>query len=102
MFHVCQTIPKYCREVEVMPVTIKGKTYYRTNEVYQLAGVCRTTLYRWLKAGFLGETEYRDRRGWRLFTQEEVNLVREEAELITKTNRLKAKMEDNKSNQGTS
>ena len=71
-----------------MPVTIKGKTYYRTNEVYQLAGICRTTLYRWLKQGIFEEPEYRDRRGWRLFTKDEIDKIKAEANLIRKTDQF--------------
>ena len=56
-----------------MPVTIDGQTYYRTAEVYRMLGVARNTLYRWLQKGILGETELRDSRGWRLFTQDEIN-----------------------------
>ena len=56
-----------------MPVTIDGQTYYRTAEVYRMLGVARNTLYRWLYKGILGETELRDSRGWRLFTQDEIN-----------------------------
>ena len=65
-----------------MPVTIDGQTYYRTAEVYRMLGVARNTLYRWLHKGILGPTEFRDSRGWRLFTQDEIN------ELSTAINRV--------------
>jgi len=71
-----------------MPIKIKGQTYYRTAEVYRTAGISRTTFYRWLQDGLLGETEHRDRRGWRLFTQDELDRVIAEVNKITKTNRL--------------
>lgn len=51
-----------------MSLEIKGKTYYRTAEVYKMLGISRNTLYRWLQKGLLGPTELRDARGWRLFT----------------------------------
>ena len=56
-----------------MPVTIDGQTYYRTAEVYRMLGITRNTLYRWLHKGILGETELRDSRGWRLFTNYEID-----------------------------
>ena len=74
-----------------MPVTINGRRYYRSVEVYQMVGISRTTLFRWVKQGICGETELRDRRGWRLFTQEEVDRLKAEVNRITKTERSKLK-----------
>lgn len=54
-----------------MPATINGRSYYRGVEVYQMVGISRTTLFRWVKQGICGETELRDGRGWRLFTKAE-------------------------------
>ena len=61
-----------------MPTEIDGKVYYRTVEVCQRSGISRATLFRWLKAGIL-EKHYKDRRGWRIFTEEDLNLIRAEA-----------------------
>ena len=55
-----------------MPVVLDKRTYYRTSEVYRLVGISRSTLFRWFKEGIASEPQYRDRRGWRLFTKEEV------------------------------
>ncbi len=69
-----------------MAVTVNGQTYYRTAEVCRAVGISRTTLFRWLKEGILNEAVYRDRRGWRLFTQDEVSWLKAEANQINKTN----------------
>lgn len=66
-----------------MPITLNGQSYYRTAEVYRLIGISRNTLYRWLQRGVLGESERRDRRGWRLFTRDEVDRLKSEAGRIT-------------------
>lgn len=71
-----------------MPVVVRGQTYYRTAEVYRMLGVCRTTLYRWLQKGVFGETEHRDARGWRLFTQDEIDIAMEKANHISRIDRL--------------
>jgi len=55
-----------------MPVVLDKRIYYRTSEVYRLVGISRSTLFRWFKEGIASEPQYRDRRGWRLFTKEEV------------------------------
>ena len=64
-----------------MSVEINGKTYYRTAEVCAKAGISRATLFRWLKAGVLTKT-FRDRRGWRMFTENDLESMRAEAEKI--------------------
>ena len=71
-----------------MPIRIDGETYYRTAEVYRSIGVSRNTLYAWLRRGVLGQTELRDRRGWRLFTQKEMDQLKTETGRTTTTNRL--------------
>ena len=61
-----------------MPVTINGQTYYRTAEVCLMVGIGKSTLFRWIKEGIMEEAEHRDRRGWRLFTEDEINRVKTE------------------------
>ena len=69
-----------------MPVTINGQTYYRTVEVCRMVGISRTTLFRWLKEEPLREAKHRDRRRWRLFTENEIDRLKAEANQINKTN----------------
>ena len=59
-----------------MPVVIKDQTYYRTVEVCRRVGISRNTLFRWLKEGVFSDVEYRDWRGWRLFTAAQVETIR--------------------------
>jgi predicted site-specific integrase-resolvase len=67
-----------------MPVVINDQTYYRTAEVCRMVGISRNTLFRWLKEGIISDVEYRDWRGWRLFTAAQVETIR------TKTNHVTA------------
>jgi len=64
-----------------MPIEIDGQKYYRTSEACAKAGVSRATLFRWLKAGIL-EKSYRDRRGWRIFTEDNLSKIQAEATRI--------------------
>jgi predicted site-specific integrase-resolvase len=66
-----------------MPVVINDKTYYRTAEVCQRVGISRNTLFRWLKEGVFSDVEYRDWRGWRLFTAAQVETIREKTNHVT-------------------
>ena len=65
-----------------MPVSINGKTYYRTAEVCQMVGISRSTFFRWLREGTLADASNTDRRGWRLFTAEELQMITGEANMI--------------------
>ena len=67
-----------------MPVIIDGKTYYRTSDVCQTVGIGRSTLFRWVKKGIINEAKHRDRRGWRLFTDNEIDRLKEEANQLSR------------------
>lgn len=69
-----------------MPIVIDGRTYYRTAEAFRVIGISRNTLYRWLQKGVLNGTERRDSRGWRLFTQEEIDRLSSAINSITGVN----------------
>lgn len=67
-----------------MPVELNGRTYYRTAEVCQIVGIGRSTLFRWLRQNVVKEAQYRDRKGWRLFTEEELRSLAAESSRIQK------------------
>ena len=62
-----------------MPITINGKTYYRTSEICREAGISRNTFFRWLREGSFADVEIVDRRGWRLFTEADLARLKAEA-----------------------
>lgn len=64
-----------------MPIQINGQKYYRTSEACMKTGISRATLFRWLKAGVLKKS-YRDRRGWRLYTEDDLNKIQAEANRV--------------------
>jgi len=65
-----------------MPTIINGQTYYRTLEASKLAGISRATLFRWFREGIIEDMAIKDRRGWRLFTEEDIDKVRAEVNKI--------------------
>jgi predicted site-specific integrase-resolvase len=65
-----------------MPVVINGQTYHRTAEVCRMIGISRNTLFRWLKQGVFSDIQYRDWRGWRLFTAAQMQAVRAETSRV--------------------
>ena len=48
-----------------------------------MVGVSRNTLFRWLKNGGVTEVEYRDHRGWRLFTQAQIDTIKKKTTHIS-------------------
>lgn len=61
-----------------MALTINGKTYYRTSEVCRKVGISRNTFFRWLREGSFVDVDTVDRRGWRLFTESDVERLKAE------------------------
>jgi len=68
-----------------MPVVVDDRTYYRTAEVCRLLGISRNTLFRWLRGGVFSDVEYRDWRGWRLFTADQIEAIRTHTSQVTAT-----------------
>jgi len=61
-----------------MPLILGGTKYYQTGEACRAAHISRNTFLRWVKAGSFVDVKQKDRHGWRLFTEDDVNrLVRE-------------------------
>jgi predicted site-specific integrase-resolvase len=74
-----------------VPIEIAGQTYYRTSEACLKARISKATLFRWLKLGVIRKS-HRDRRGWRLFTEDEMNTILAESDRVDVedvSNRLK-------------
>ena len=69
-----------------MPIRINGETYYRTAEACRIAEISKNTFLRWAKAGKFPDVESRDRRGWRVFTEDELERLKAE---VNKIQRLK-------------
>lgn len=66
-----------------MPVTLNGQTYYQTHEACHIAGTSKNTFFRWVKEGRFPDTQLRDRRGWRLFDEHEVEELKAEVDRVS-------------------
>jgi hypothetical protein len=56
-----------------MPVKINGQKFYRTKEALELIGISRPTWFRWVRENVVDDVKHTDRRGWRLFTDDDIN-----------------------------
>lgn len=59
---------------------IANKTYYYTSEACQQANISRGTLFRWIKEGIVPDAKLKDRNGWRLFSNDDIKKLRDEAQ----------------------
>ena len=66
-----------------MPVMIRGKKYYRTKEACQLTGIGRSTFLRLVRKGKLKDASQRDMRGWRLFSEADIERIEGEVNYVT-------------------
>ena len=64
-----------------MPIEINDKLYYTTSEICEEAGISRPTLFRWLRLGMFKEIR-KNSRGWRIFTEDELNKIKAETQMI--------------------
>ncbi len=67
-----------------MPMEIDGQTFYKSAEACKMSGISNSTLYRWIRECVVPEVKHKDRNGWRLFTQQEIEGVKAEATRIHK------------------
>ena len=67
-----------------MQLEIDGEVFYRTREACKMAGISRATLFRWISTGIVEDTALKDRRGWRLFSECDVNRLKAETRRTSK------------------
>jgi len=63
-----------------MPTPVNGETYYSAQEAALAAGISKPTLLRWIKAKRVNDSAKRNRNGWRLFAETEVQAIRKLAQ----------------------
>jgi predicted site-specific integrase-resolvase len=71
-----------------MSVSINHKTYYMIAEACAMAGTNRNTLLRWIREGRFVDVSIRDRNGWRLFTEDDIERLRVEVNRIKQIERV--------------
>jgi hypothetical protein len=67
-----------------LPVIINGQNYYRTAEACRMARISKNTFLRWVREGILADVELRDRRGWRLFSNDDLAKLKAEVQKVRK------------------
>lgn len=70
------------RRTWFVPTSVDGETYYTTSEACKKGGIGKSTFLRWVKAGIIEDVSHADRRGWRLFTEQDISRIEAEATKI--------------------
>ena len=65
-----------------MSISINNHTYYMIAEACELAGTNRNTLLRWIREGRFADVKTRDRNGWRLFDESDIERLKAEVNKI--------------------
>ncbi len=68
-----------------MPLVIEGRKLYRIGEALVVASVSRATYFRWLKLGLLKDTQFKDRNGRRVFTEDELEELKRESQKLVQS-----------------
>lgn len=58
-----------------MPRVLQGTTYLLAQEAAKSAGISKATLLRWIEQEIVRDAAKRDRNGWRLFSEAEVEAI---------------------------
>jgi DNA-binding transcriptional MerR regulator len=71
-----------------MPLKLDDRTFYNTREACKIVGTNRDTFLRWVRQKKFTDVEHRDRNGWRLFTEDDLQRLKAHVnhiEIINKT-----------------
>jgi hypothetical protein len=68
-----------------VPLVIEGRKLYRIGEALVVASVSRATYFRWLKLGLLKDTQFKDRNGRRVFTEDELEELKRESQKLVQS-----------------
>ena len=72
---VCQAVSHRARMACNVPTTLQDRVVFSIGEALAKARVSRSTYFRWVKTGRIPDTQFKDRNGHRVFTEEEVQLL---------------------------
>jgi DNA-binding transcriptional MerR regulator len=72
-----------------MPLKLNGQIFYNTQEACKLAGANRDTFLRWVRQKKFTDVGHRDRNGWRLFTNEDIQRLKTRVNHVEKVDPVK-------------
>lgn len=64
---------------------MKDRALFSIGEALARAGLSRSTYFRWVRSGRIPDTQFKDRNGRRVFTEDEVDLLNNVANQLRQT-----------------
>ncbi len=58
-----------------VPTTLQDRIVFSIREALAKAHVSRSTYFRWVRTGRIPDTQFKDRNGHRVFTEDEVQVL---------------------------
>ena len=80
--------------MDTVPIIVNDTKLYRIGEALATASLSRATYFRWLKAGRVRETQFKDRNGRRLFTEGELQTLASEAKRLVEQPQIEMRFGD--------
>ncbi len=71
----CQGVSHRAGKVRNVPTTLQDRIVFSIGEALAKARVSRSTYFRWVRTGRIPDTQFKDRNGHRVFTEEEVEIL---------------------------
>lgn len=71
----CQAVSRRASMSCNVPTTLKDRIVFSIGEALSKAGVSRSTYFRWVRSGRIPDTQFKDRNGHRVFTEEEIRIL---------------------------
>lgn len=68
-----------------MPIRFQDRPLFSIGEALARAGLSRSTYFRWVRSGRIPDTQFKDRNGRRVFTEEEIDLLNNVANQVRET-----------------
>jgi excisionase family DNA binding protein len=59
-----------------MSLKLEEQKFFSISEACKIAGISRPTFLRWVQQGKFSDVQYRDRNGWRLFTEDDISRLK--------------------------
>jgi predicted site-specific integrase-resolvase len=78
-----------------MSIILNGETFLRTSEACKEIGISKATLLRWFSSGTVADVGQRDRRGWRLFSANDMVRIKSESTKIDGRNVMQERSNTN-------
>ena len=66
-----------------MSLKLEEQNLFSISEACKIAGISRPTFLRWVQQGKFTDVKYRDRNGWRIFTEDDISRLKSSVDQVS-------------------